>query len=108
MNVPLIFRYHFLKLSLDLDLVKIPNLTLTYVNIYFDSVTMEEITYSMKTNFEMKLSTIGGTMGLFTGFSLLTTVEIVYHLGKSTYRLFKRRLMKGTYKSSTTDMETTL
>ena len=64
-----------------LDHVLLPNTTLTYINIYFDSATMDTITYSMKTDFETKLSTIGGTMGLFTGFSLLSAVEIVYHLG---------------------------
>ena len=41
---------------------------------------MDEITYSMRTNFGMKLSTIGGTMGLFTGFSIISAVEIVFHL----------------------------
>ena len=63
-------------------MIKVPEQKLTYVNIYFDTATMEEITYSMRTNFETKLSTIGGTMGLFTGFSLLSGVEIVYNVCK--------------------------
>ena len=69
--------------------MSIPNTTLTYVNIYFGSVTMDKITYSMKTDFELKLSTVGGTMGLFTGFSLLSAVEIFYHLGRFISRLSK-------------------
>ena len=72
----------------------IPDQTLTYINIYFDTATMEEITYSMRINFETKLSTIGGTMGLFTGFSLLSAIEIVYHSFKIILRLMKKRMLK--------------
>ena len=73
-------------------MIKVPEQKLTYVNIYFDTATMEEITYSMRTNFETKLSTIGGTMGLFTGFSLLSGVEIVYHVCKILLRFIRKRL----------------
>ena len=64
------------------------------MNIFFDTGIMERINYSMKTNCETKLSTIGGTMGLFTGFSLLSAVEIAYHLGKNIYKIFKTRLVR--------------
>ena len=71
-----------------------PEQNLTYVNIYFDSSTMNEISYDMRTNFEMKLSTIGGTMGLFTGFSVLSAVEILYHLGKGIISLYQRNILR--------------
>jgi len=59
---------------------------------------MKEVTYSMKTNFETKLSTIGGTMGLFTGFSLLSAVEIFYHLFKIIFRLICNSLKEVEFK----------
>ena len=59
---------------------------------------MEEVTYSMKTNFETKLSTIGGTMGLFTGFSLLSAVEIFYHLFKIIFRFICKSLKEVEFK----------
>ena len=36
------------------------------------------ITKDAKTNFMTKLSTIGGTLGLFTGFSVISGIEIIY------------------------------
>jgi len=90
-----------------LDYVMIPNLTMTYVNIYFDTKTMDEITYTMKTNFEMKLSTIGGTMGLFTGFSLLSSVEIFFHLGKFCYSVLKNYLARRHHESIESNVEST-
>ena len=88
-----------------LDHVLLPNTTLTYINIYFDSATMETITYSMKTDFETKLSTIGGTMGLFTGFSLLSAVEIVYHLGMFITKKFRKMCRKKQQHSLDTNFE---
>ena len=34
-----------------------------------------------------KLSAIGGTMGLLTGFSLISGVEILYFLGKMFFKI---------------------
>ena len=36
----------------------------------------------MKITVEGQLGVIGGTMGLFTGFSILSGVEIVYYIAK--------------------------
>ena len=44
-----------------------------------------------RANAETKLSVIGGTMGLFTGFSLISGVEIVYYILKSTLGMFKSK-----------------
>ena len=64
---------------------------LTYVNIYFGTLTMDVITYDMKTNFQTKISTIGGTMGLFTGFSILSGIENFYHLLKFLFKVLKKK-----------------
>ena len=55
---------------------------LHWVRIYFDTPTFDKITKDQKANFETKLSAIGGTMGLLTGFSLISGVEILYFVVK--------------------------
>ena len=42
-----------------------------FVRIYMDTPTFERITKDSRTKFEDILSTIGGTLGLLTGFSLI-------------------------------------
>ena len=51
---------------------------LHYVNIFFKSPTFDEITEDAKTNFVTKISVLGGSLGLFAGFSLLSGVELLY------------------------------
>ena len=48
------------------------------VQIYFDTATFNEIKKDRKVTLEAQLGLIGGTMGLFTGFSLVSGVEIIY------------------------------
>ena len=53
---------------------------LSYVNIFFKSPTFDRITQDAKTNFVTKISVLGGTLGLFAGFSLLSGIEMFYFL----------------------------
>ena len=48
------------------------------VQIYFNTATYDEIEKEVKISLEAQLGLIGGTMGLFTGFSVLSLVEIIY------------------------------
>ena len=48
------------------------------MRIYFDVTTFERITKDRAAKFVDMLSAIGGTMGLLTGFSIISAVEIVY------------------------------
>merc|ERR1712079_974476 len=48
------------------------------VYIYFDTATYDEIERDEKVTLEAQLGLIGGTMGLLTGFSILSGVEIIY------------------------------
>ena len=48
------------------------------VQIYFDTATYDEIERDVKVTLEAQLGLIGGTMGLLTGFSILSGVEILY------------------------------
>ena len=54
------------------------DLNLRYVRIYFDTTSYMKITKYKSTTFEDKLSAIGGTMGLLTGCSIISWVEIIY------------------------------
>ena len=51
---------------------------LELVQIFFDTATFDEIERDEKIKFEAQLSLIGGTMGLLTGFSIISGIEIVF------------------------------
>ena len=50
--------------------------------IYFDTATYDEIERDVKVTINAQLGLIGGTMGLLTGFSILSAVEIIYYLAQ--------------------------
>ena len=84
------------------DIYLLPATTLNHapleaVYIYFDTATYDEIARdekvsllkstfhknnndNLKVTIEAQLGLIGGTMGLLTGFSILSGVEIIYYL----------------------------
>ena len=49
-----------------------------YVRIYFNTPKFDRIMKDRSAKFMDMLSAIGGTMGLLTGFSIISGVEIVY------------------------------
>ena len=51
--------------------------SLKLVQIYFDTDTFDDIERDKKIKYEAQLSLIGGTMGLLTGFSIISGIEIV-------------------------------
>ena len=57
-----------------------PHSTLQLVQIYFKTATFDNIERDKKIKTEAQLSLIGGTMGLLTGFSIISGVEIVFFL----------------------------
>ena len=75
-------KYIFLVTSYKPDL--------QFVRIHFGTPTFDRITKDKKTKFVDQLSAVGGTMGLLTGFSIISGVEIVYF----AFKLVKRLLMK--------------
>ena len=50
------------------------------MRIYFDTPTFDRITKDRAAKFVDMLSAIGGTMGLLTGFSIISGVEILYYI----------------------------
>ena len=51
---------------------------LKFVRIFFNTVTFDRIKKDRAAKFVDMLSAIGGTMGLLTGFSIISGVEIMY------------------------------
>ena len=51
---------------------------LRFVRIYFSTPTFDRIEKDRAAKFVDMLSAIGGTMGLLTGFSIISGVEIIY------------------------------
>ena len=72
-------RQSFLnKSSQNIPPVKLEYAPLQLIQIYFDANTYDKILRGIKLTPESQLGLIGGTMGLFTGFSILSAIEIVY------------------------------
>ena len=79
--------YHInLTLFLDFDFQS----KLYYVKIVFNTPKYEKITKDRAAKFVDQLSAIGGTMGLLTGFSIISGVEIVYFFLKIIISYFKK------------------
>jgi hypothetical protein len=55
---------------------------LQFVQIYFKTATYDNIEKDKKITMEAQLGVVGGTMGLLTGFSILSAVEILYFVIK--------------------------
>ena len=55
---------------------------LQFVRIFLDSPTFDRIKKDKKAKMVDILSAIGGTMGLLTGFSIISGVEIIFYLYK--------------------------
>ena len=70
------------------------------VEIYFDTATFDNIERDKNIKTEAQLSLIGGTMGLLTGFSIISGVEIVFFLLRSVVKIgVMEKTLKQTSKS---------
>ena len=66
---------------------------LELVRIYFDATSFDQINKDRSNTAIDKLSAIGGTMGLLTGFSIISGVEIVYFIIKIFFTNIKRKFL---------------
>ena len=64
---------------------------LRFVRIYFDTPTFDRITKDRAAKFVDILSAIGGTMGLLTGFSIISAVEILYFSCKFIFNFIDQK-----------------
>ncbi len=61
------------------------------LNFYFDTPIITQIQLELRTSIFDMISAIGGSLGLFTGVSIITFVEIAYWIS----RFFIAVLLKG-------------
>ena len=61
------------------------------MRIYFDTPTFDRIEKDRAAKFVDMLSAIGGTMGLLTGFSIISGVEILYFGVKILWILLQKK-----------------
>ena len=73
------------------EIRKKPYHPLQLVQIYFDTATYDEIVKDVSVTLADQLGAIGGTMGLFAGFSFLSAVELLYFLVKYFLDLLSRK-----------------
>ena len=59
---------------------------LRFVRIYFDATSFDVIEKDRAAKFVDIISAIGGTLGLFTGFSIISAVEIIFFGIKLFYK----------------------
>ena len=64
---------------------------LQLISIRFDTPGYNEITKDVSSTFTDKLSAVGGTFGLLTGFSLISGVEILFFLAKFLMSLAEKK-----------------
>ena len=64
---------------------------LQFVRIYFDTPTFSRITKDRNVKFSDMLASFGGTLGLFSGFSLISGAELLYFCGKVLFQLIIKR-----------------
>ena len=69
-----------------------PNLK--YIRIYFDTPVFDKVSKDQAAKFVDILSAIGGTMGLLTGFSIISGVEILFFGTKIILKIFKKIIEK--------------
>ena len=67
---------------------------LRYVRIYFKATTFNIVTKDRSAKFVDMISAIGGTLGLFTGFSIMSAFELVYFGIKIILEAFKTKNYK--------------
>ena len=69
---------------------------LKYVRIYFGAETFNQVTKDRAVKFVDEISAIGGTLGLFTGFSIISAIEIGYFGVKIILQIVKKIITKKT------------
>ena len=67
---------------------------LQVVQIYFSTATYDEIVNDVSVSLGDQISAIGGTMGLFAGFSILSAIEVLYFILKFVFSMMSKSRMK--------------
>ena len=70
------------------------------MRIYFDASTFDVITKDRAAKFVDMVSAIGGTLGLLTGFSIISAFEIVFFGIKIIFEMIRSKNDKGKVKKA--------
>ena len=65
-----------------------------FLNFFFDTQIITQIKLEMRVSTFDKLSLIGGTMGLFTGISIITLIEIIWWMVQFLIVAFRQKVLK--------------
>ena len=80
-----------LVLDSNLRVGRVPYQPLQVVQIYFSTATYDKIVNDASVTLGDQISAIGGTMGLFAGFSILSAVEVLYFVMKFFFSMVSRK-----------------
>ena len=67
---------------------------MTFLNFFFDTQIITQINMEMKVSTFDKLSLIGGTLGLCTGISIITLIEIIWWLIQFGVLVIRQKIWK--------------
>ena len=68
------------------------------MRIYFDATTFDIVTKDRAAKFVDIISALGGTLGLFTGFSVMSAFEILYFGIKIILEIIRKKINKDKVK----------
>ena len=83
------------RIKSDFSGQEIDRSTLQLVQIFFDTASFDEIERDKEIKLTNQISLIGGTMGLFTGFSIISGIELIYFATKFFLRSTAIAVPKG-------------
>ena len=65
------------------------------LNFFFDTPIITQIGLEMRVSMFDKLSAIGGTLGLYTGISIITMIETVWWLIQFGIHAFRHKVLRA-------------
>ena len=83
------------RIKSDISGQEIDRAPLQLVQIFFDTASFDEIERDKEIKLTNQISLIGGTMGLFTGFSIISGIELIYFATKFFLRSTAIAVPKG-------------
>ena len=95
------------KISLNIYIIflvgdlRLERFGLRYIRLNFDDFVFTKVNKDRATTFVNMISLIGGTLGLLTGFTIITAVEILYYATKIIFGFFSVFLARKTQNSKT-------
>ena len=80
---------------------------ISVLNFFFDTPIITQIGLEMRVSMFDKLSAIGGTLGLYTGISIITMIETVWWLFQFVHYALRHKTFKSKIKQSNNAVQST-